>query len=140
MCFTLPICRQHPTCQLQRFNQLKLRVLTHICQSIDRWLRYIRRAQSVDNTSFDLNSENSVKRCVQLSPPSSHQPSKRSVYIKGYATRKIRCGRAAIKGGGGPTGRLRHAKMLLVPISFFPLLGRLCSGRFYIFTGPLVSH
>ena len=40
----------------------------------------------------------------------------------------------AIKGGGRPTRRLPHAKMLLVPISFFPLLGRLCSGRFYIFT------
>ena len=38
----------------------------------------------------------------------------------------------AIKGGGRPTRRLPHAKML-VPISFF-LLGRLCSGRFYIFT------
>ena len=37
----------------------------------------------------------------------------------------------AIKGGGRPTRRLPHAKML-VPISFF-LLGRLCSGRFYIF-------
>ena len=37
-------------------------------------------AQSVDNTPSDLNSEYSVKRCVQLSPPSSHQPSKRSVY------------------------------------------------------------
>ena len=40
----------------------------------------------------------------------------------------------ATKRGGRPTRRLPHAKMLLVPISFFPLLGRLCSGRFYIFT------
>ena len=39
----------------------------------------------------------------------------------------------AIKRGGRPTRRLPHAKMLPVPI-FFPLLVRLCSGRFYIFT------
>ena len=39
-----------------------------------------------------------------------------------------------IEGGGRPTRLLPHAKMLLVPIKFFPLLGRLCSGRFYIFT------
>ena len=39
-----------------------------------------------------------------------------------------------IKGGGRPTGLLPHAIMLLVPIKFCPLLGRLCSGRFYIFT------
>ena len=54
--------------------------------------------------------------------------------IKGYASRKLWCGWATIKGGGRPTWRLPHARMLLVPISFFPLLGRLCSGRFYIFT------
>ena len=107
---------------------------------VNKMDQFIWGAQSVDNTPSDLNSKYSVKRCVQLSPPSLHQPSKRSVYIKGYATRKIRCGRAAIKGGGRPTRLLPHAKMLLVPISFFPLLGRLCSGRFYTFTGPLVSH
>ena len=39
-----------------------------------------------------------------------------------------------IKGGGRPTRLLPHAKMLLIPIKFFSLLGRLCSGRFYIFT------
>ena len=35
---------------------------------------------------------------------------------------------------GKPTRLLPHAKikMLLVPIKFFPLLGRSCSGRFYI--------
>ena len=37
--------------------------------------QFILRAQSVDNMLSDLNSEYSVKRCVQLSP-SSHQPSK----------------------------------------------------------------
>ena len=37
--------------------------------------QFIWRAQSVDNMLSDLNSEYSVKRCVQLSP-SSHQPSK----------------------------------------------------------------
>ena len=47
--------------------------------------------------------------------------------IKGYATRTLWWGWAAIKGG--------HTKMLVVPIiSFFPLLGRLCLGRFYILT------
>ena len=40
----------------------------------------------------------------------------------------------AIKGDGKPTRLLPFAKMLLVAIKFFPLLGRLCSGRFYIFT------
>ena len=38
------------------------------------------------------------------------------------------------RGGGRPTRFLPHAKMLLIPIIFFSLLGRLCSGRFYIFT------
>ena len=94
-----------------------------LCRSgvtfVDKMDLFIRRAQFVNNTPSDLNSEYSVKRCVQLSPPSSHQPSKRSVYIKGYATRKIRCGRAAIKGGGRPTRLLPHAKMLLIPIKFF---------------------
>ena len=45
--------------------------------------------------------------------------------IKGYATRKLRCGSPAIKGVGRPTRLLPYAKMLLVSISFFPLLGRL---------------
>ena len=36
------------------------------------------------------------------------------------------------KGGGRPTRLLPHAKMLLVPISNFSLLGRLCSGRFVL--------
>ena len=40
----------------------------------------------------------------------------------------------AMKGGGRPTRLLPHAKMLLIPMKFFfLLLGRLCSGRFYIF-------
>ena len=43
---------------------------------VDKMDQFIRRAQSVDNTPYDLNSEYSVKRCVQLSP-SSHQPAKR---------------------------------------------------------------
>ena len=43
---------------------------------VDKMDQFIRRAQSVDNTPYDLNSEYSVKRCCQLSPP-SHQPSKR---------------------------------------------------------------
>ena len=42
----------------------------------DKMDQFIWRAQSVDNTPSDLNSEYSVKRCVELSPPSSHQPSK----------------------------------------------------------------
>ena len=39
----------------------------------------------------------------------------------------------ATKGGGRPTRLLPYAKMLLVSITFFLLLGRLCYGRFYIF-------
>ena len=39
--------------------------------------------------------------------------------IKEYATRKLRCGWAAVKGGGMPSRILPHAKMLLVPIRFF---------------------
>ena len=37
--------------------------------------QFIWRAQSVGNMLSDLNSECSVKQCIQLSP-SSHQPSK----------------------------------------------------------------
>ena len=43
---------------------------------VDKMDQFIRRAQSLDNTPSDLNSEYSVKRCDQLSP-SSHQPAKR---------------------------------------------------------------
>ena len=51
-----------------------------LCRSgvtfVDKMDLFIRRAQFVNNTPSDLNSEYSVKRCVQLSP-SSRQPSKR---------------------------------------------------------------
>ena len=50
-----------------------------LCRSgitfVDKMDPFIWRAQSLDNMLSDLNSEYSVKRCVQLSP-SSHQPSK----------------------------------------------------------------
>ena len=63
---------------------------TLFCRSgstfIDKMDQFIWRAQSVDNTPSDLNSEYSIKRCVQR-PPSFHQPSKR-------------LSKAAIKGGG----------------------------------------
>ena len=43
------------------------------------------------------------------------------------------CNFVAMKGGGRPTRLLPYAKMLLAPITFFPLLlGRLCSGRFWL--------
>ena len=45
---------------------------------VDKMDQFIWRAQSVDNTPSDLNSESSVKRCVQLSLLSSDGPSKRS--------------------------------------------------------------
>ena len=51
-----------------------------LCRSgvtfVDKMDQFIRRAQFVNNTPSDLNSEYSVKRCVQLSP-SSRQPWKR---------------------------------------------------------------
>ena len=52
-----------------------------LCRSgvafVDKMDQFIRRAQSVDNTPSDLNSEYSLKRCVQL----SHlRISRRSVY------------------------------------------------------------
>ena len=51
-----------------------------LCRSgvtfVDKMDQFIRRAQSVDNTPSDLNSEYSVNGCVQLSP-SLHQPSMR---------------------------------------------------------------
>ena len=51
-----------------------------LCRSgvtfVDKMDQFIRGAQFVNNTPSDLNSEYSVKRCVQLSP-SSRQPSKR---------------------------------------------------------------
>ena len=54
--------------------------------------------------------------------------------IKGYATRKLRCsGWAAIKGGGRPTFTSCQSAARSNTF-FFPLLGTLCSGRFYIFT------
>ena len=63
---------------------------------------------------------------------SSHQPSKGlSKYIP---PESFDVDEPAIKGGGRPRRHLVHAKMLFVSISFLPLLGRLCFGRFYIFT------
>ena len=54
--------------------------------------------------------------------------------IKGYATRKLRCsGWAAIKVGGRPTFTSCQSAARSNTF-FFPLLGTLCSGRFYIFT------
>ena len=50
--------------------------VTFVESFVDKMDQVIRRAQSVDNTPSDLNSEYSVKRYLQLSP-SSHQPSKR---------------------------------------------------------------
>ena len=35
------------------------------------------------------------------------------------------------------TALLPHAKMLLVPIRFFSLAGRLCSGGFYVLTNQM---
>ena len=50
-----------------------------LCRSginfVDKMDQFIWRTESVDNTPSDLNSEYSVKQCIQLSP-SSHQPSK----------------------------------------------------------------
>ena len=50
-----------------------------LCRSgitfVDKMDQFIWRAQSVDNMPSDLNSEYSVKQCIQLSP-SSHLPSK----------------------------------------------------------------
>ena len=50
-----------------------------LCRSaitfVDKMNQFIWRAQSVDNMPSDLNSEYSVKQCIQLSP-SSHLPSK----------------------------------------------------------------
>ena len=45
--------------------------LTSTATFVDKMDQFIRRAQSVDNTPSDLNSEYSAKRCL------SHQPSKR---------------------------------------------------------------
>ena len=51
-----------------------------LCRSgvtfVDKMDQFIRRAQFVNNSPSDLNSEYSVKRCVQLSP-SSRQPPRR---------------------------------------------------------------
>ena len=58
-------------------NSGRSTVLCRNCvKFVDKMDQFIRRAQSLDNTPSDLNSEYSVKRCVQLSP-SSHQPSNR---------------------------------------------------------------
>ena len=47
---------------------------------VNKMDQFIWGALSVDNTPSDQKSEYSVKKCVQLSPTSPHQPSKRSVY------------------------------------------------------------
>ena len=82
---------------------------------VNKMDQFIWGAQSVDNTPSDLNSESDAfnfHRLLRISRRSEAS-------IKEYARRKIRCGRAAIKGGGRPTRLLPQAKMLLVPISFF---------------------
>ena len=76
--------------------------------------QFFRTAQPVDNKPSDLNSEYSVKRCVQLSPSSMHQPSKR--LSKNRPPESFDVDKPAIKGGGRPTRLLPHAKMLLVTI------------------------
>ena len=106
---------------------------------VDKMDQFPWRALSVDNTPSYLNSEYSVKRCDAFNFHRRLRISRRRVYQR-ICHPKLQCGWAAIKGGGSPTRRLPHAKILLVPISFFPLLSRLCFGRFYIFTGPLFSH
>ena len=54
-----------------------------LCRSgvtfVDKMDQFIRRAQFVNNTPSDLNSEYSVKRCFQLSP-SSRQPCRSMQY------------------------------------------------------------
>ena len=90
-----------------------------LCRSVtfvDKMDQFIRRAQSLDYRPSDLNSEYSVKRCVQLSP-SSHQPSKR--LSKDMPPESFDVDEPAIKGGGRPTRLLPHAKMLLVTNSIF---------------------
>ena len=74
---------------------------------------------------YKLRIFDSVKRCFQLSP-TSHQPSKRPLVLKEMPTESFDV-------AGRPSQLLAHAKMPLFPISFFPVLGRLCSGRFIFF-------
>ena len=91
-----------------------------LCRSgvtfVDKLMKdqFFRTAQPVDNKPSDLNSEYSVKRCVQLSPSSMHQPSKR--LSKNRPPESFDVDKPAIKGGGRPTRLLPHAKMLLVTI------------------------
>ena len=74
---------------------------------------------------YKLRIFDSVKRCFQLSP-TSHQPSKRPLVLKEMPTESFDV-------AGRPSQLLAHAKMPLFPISFFPVLGRLYSGRFIFF-------
>ena len=103
-----------------------------LCRSgvtfVDKMDQFIRRAQFVNNTLSDLNSEYSVKRRVQLSP-SSRQPSKR--LSKDMPPESFE---ALNKRGLGLHDFYLTPKCCLFQYFVFHLLGRLCSGRFYIFT------
>ena len=107
-----------------------------LCRSgitfVDKMDQFIWRAQSVDKL-YAVWSKLRIF-CKAMHSTFTVFASAIEESIKGYATQNLWCGWAAIKGGGRPTRLLPHTKVLLVPIRFFPLLGRLCSGRFYIFT------
>ena len=100
--------------------------------------RAVRLASSVSNLTSPCNERTwNVKGTDTIMTSSEREApktsTKRSAVLRS-PTGIAPSGIYSIKGGGRPTRLLPHAKMLLVHISFFSLLGRLCSGRFYIFT------
>ena len=109
-----------------------------LCRSdvafVDKMDQFIRRAQSVDNKPSDLTQNILLSDAFNFNRlrRSLHQPSKGQ--SKDMPPESFDVDEPAIKGGGRPRRLLVHAKMLFVSISFLPLLGRLCFGRFYIFT------
>ena len=112
-----------------------------LCRSgvtfVDKMDQFIRRAQFVNNTPSDLNSEYSVKRCVQLSP-SSHQLSKR--LSKDMPPESFDVDELAIKGGWQAYTTFTSCQNATCYNMFFASAVRLCSGRFYIFTKQMLFH
>ena len=85
---------------------------------VDKMDQFIRRAQSVDNTPSDLNSEYSVKR-LRSTVTAFASAVERGVYQRiGHPKASMWMSRNK-RGRLRPTLLLLHAKMLLVPIRFF---------------------
>ena len=117
-------CSRFPLVQGESFSDLSCLTCAH---------RAVRLASSVSNSTSPCNERTwNAKGTDTIMNSPEREPPKKSAALRsptGITPLGIYPVFIAKKGGSGPTRRLPHAKMLPVPI-FFPLLGRLCSGRF----------